>query len=284
VDWQRDTAALLALVRLGPAPPERLLADAAAAGGAEALLRDRGGLLARDLLARAERELLAWRGRGIEVMSPSDRRYPPPLATVAAPPPLLFVAGNLAGADRRAVAVVGARRPTERGVAAATATARRLIADGFTVVSGLAAGIDAAVHRAALDAGGRTLAVIGCGLDHAYPPEHADLQRRIAATAAVISQFPPEERPTRRTFPMRNGVMAGLTQATVIVEALATSGTRVQARLALAEGRAVLLLPPVLEQPWARELAERPGVHVVDSPAALSATIRAIASSLASPA
>ncbi len=273
VDSPCDPAALIALLRSDSGWWARVAGAAADPGGVESLLEAQLGLLAGEARARAQRELDRWREREIEPTAYWDPAYPPALAATVSPPPLLFIAGQLAAADRDAVAVVGSRMATGRGVAAAGAVARRLVADGFTVVSGLATGIDAAAHEAALGAGGRTLAVIGCGLDHVYPPQHAELQRRIAATAAVVSQFWPATRPTRRTFPMRNGVMAGLTRATVIVEASATSGTRIQARLALAEGRAVLLLPPALEQPWARDLATRPGVHVVRSPAEVSETL-----------
>jgi DNA processing protein len=138
---------------------------------------------------------------------------------------------------------------------------------GFVVVSGLAAGVDSAAHAAALAAGGRTVAVIGAGLDHVYPPENAALHRQIAERAAIVSQFWPETPPSRQTFPMRNAVMSGLALGTVIVEASARSGARVQARRALGHGRPVFLLRRVLGQAWAAELADRPGVHVVDEPA-----------------
>jgi DNA processing protein len=142
-----------------------------------------------------------------------------------------------------------------------------LVDEGFTVVSGLAAGIDTVAHEAALENGGRTLAVIGTGLDHCYPRQNASLQRRILANGAVISQFWPETRPARGNFPLRNALMAGLAEASVIVEANAMSGTRIEARAALGMQRVVVLLDTLLEQEWARELAEQPGVKVVHSPA-----------------
>jgi DNA processing protein len=149
------------------------------------------------------------------------------------------------------------------------ATARRiaehLVASGYTIVSGLAAGIDTAAHAGALAEGGRTLAVVGTGLRHAYPPQNASLQRRIAAEGAVISQFWPNTRPDRRTFPLRNALMSGLALATVGVEATRTSGARTQVRAAAAHGRPVLLAGQLLDQPWARDFADRPGVHVFRS-------------------
>jgi DNA processing protein len=142
------------------------------------------------------------------------------------------------------------------------------------VTSGLAAGIDTAAHTAALDANMRTVAVIGTGLDHAYPTQNAALQRTIAARGAVVSQFWPDAPPERRNFPMRNAVMSGLSLATVVVEALHRSGARIQARIALAHGRPVFLSRRLTdEQPWAREFAQRPGTHVFDDPGEITDTV-----------
>ena len=157
--------------------------------------------------------------------------------------------------------------------AAAGAIAEGLAGEGYVVVSGLAAGIDTAAHRAALEMGARTVAVIGTGLRDAYPPENAALQRRIAASGAVVSQFWPETAPARASFPMRNAVMSGFARGTVVVEASHRSGARLQTRLALAHGRPVFLLAPLLAQTWARELAQRPGVHVVTEAAEITAAI-----------
>ena len=262
-----DTVDLVALLRAARVSPKRALADAAAAGGAEALLDARLGLLTADARERASREIEGWQRRGIDIVSPADPAYPGMLRTAGEPPPLLFVAGRLEARDRPGVAVVGAREASEPGLRAARGFATRLIDDGFPVVSGLAAGIDAAAHEAALAAGGRTVAVVGCGLDHCYPPSNRELQRRIAADGAVVSQFWPETPPGRHTFPLRNEVMARISLATVIVEASERSGTRIQARVALDERRPVLLHASVLERDWARALAERPGVHIVHTPA-----------------
>ncbi|HEY1568569.1 MAG TPA: DNA-processing protein DprA, partial [Solirubrobacteraceae bacterium] len=134
-------------------------------------------------------------------------------------------------------------------------------------------GIDTAAHEAALAAGGRTVAVIGTGLHHSYPPENEALQRRIGAEGAVVSQFWPDAAPSRTSFPRRNGVMSGLALGTVVVEASFRSGARLQARLALAHGRPVFLWSAVLGEPWAREFAERPGVYVVDEAAQVMETV-----------
>jgi len=131
------------------------------------------------------------------------------------------------------------------------------------VVSGLARGVDTAAHIGALGAGGRTVAVIGTGLRHSYPPANAGLQNRIAATGAVISQFTPDTPPAGPNFLARNAVMAGYTAATLVVEAPWRSGARAQARMALEQGRRVFLPVPLLVYEWARDYARRPGVIVI---------------------
>ena len=205
--------------------------------------------------------------------------YPPNLRAVHDRPPMVFVAGRLTPADSHAVAVVGARKATRAGIARAGAIAEHLVDRGYTVVSGLAAGIDTAAHTAALARGGRTVAVIGTGLARSYPPQNEGLQRRIASDCAVISQFWPDAPPSRRSFPMRNAVMSGVTLATVVVEASDTSGARMQARLALAQGRPVFLLASLVEQqPWAREYAARPGTQVVQSPEEITAGVERLIS------
>jgi DNA processing protein len=218
-------------------------------------------------------EIAAWEAEGIKLVSVLDASYPENLRAVDDRPPLLSVAGELKPEDARSVAVIGSRRATEEGLAAARAIAAQLVAHGFTVTSGLAAGIDTAAHAAALARGGRTIAVIGTGLRHAYPPQNAELQRRIATDCAVVSQFWPDDPPSRRSFPMRNAVMSGMTLATVIVEASRTSGSRVQSRLALARGRPVFLREAILDQEWARELATRSGVHVFRDPDEVSGAV-----------
>jgi DNA processing protein len=210
-----------------------------------------------------------------------DADYPENLRTVHDRPPLIFVAGALAARDSRSIAVVGARKATSAGQAAAGAVAEHLVDAGYTVASGLAAGIDTAAHTAALARGGRTIAVIGTGLRRVYPPQNASLQRRIADEGAVISQFWPEAPPSRRSFPMRNAVMSGLTLASVVVEASQTSGSRMQARLALAHGRPVFLLRALLAHEWAREFATLPGTYVVGSPEEITGTVERLTSSSA---
>jgi DNA processing protein len=279
----RDRAALVALLRAGRRPWREYVEAVERAGSALPALADelmitegQVSLLAEDpepLLDRAATEIESWEREGLRLLTVLDGGYPPNLRTVHDRPPLIFVAGELTTQDARSVAVVGARRATAAGTAAAVAIAEGLAGEGYVVVSGLAAGIDTAAHRAALEVGARTVAVIGTGLRHAYPPENAALQRRIAAGAAVVSQFWPETAPARASFPMRNAVMSGFALGTVVVEASHRSGARLQTRLALAHGRPVFLLAPLLAQTWARELAQRPGVHVVTEAAQITATI-----------
>jgi DNA processing protein len=225
-------------------------------------------------LERAGADLDRWDAAGMRLVTVLDPDYPPNLRAVHDRPPMVFVAGRLTPADARSVAVVGARQATPEGRTRASVIAEHLAASGYTVVSGLAAGIDTAAHMAALASGRRTVAVIGTGLARSYPPENSELQRRIAAECAVISQFWPDSPPSRRSFPMRNAVMSGLALGTVVVEASHTSGARMQARLALAQGRPVFLLGSlVARQPWAREYADRPGTHVVREPAEITTVI-----------
>ena len=245
----RDRAALVALLRRGRRPWHEYAEAVEGEGSAIAVLEQelagtqgQASLLPEDptpLLDGAAAEISGWERDGFELVTVLDREYPENLRTVHDRPPLVFVAGGLVPQDARSIAVVGARRASGAGLAAAAAIAEALARAGYVVVSGLATGIDAAAHEAALAAGGRTVAVIGTGLRRSYPPENAVLQRRIAAEGAVVSQFWPDAPPTRTSFPRRNAVMSGLALGTVVVEASLRSGARLQTRLALAHGRPV---------------------------------------------
>jgi DNA processing protein len=180
---------------------------------------------------------------GAEVLTLEDEGYPALLRATADPPLLLYVWGSLLPEDVLAAAVVGSRRATPHGVSVARGIARGLAEAGFTVVSGLARGIDAAGHRGALDAGGRTLAVLGSGLDRLYPAEHRALAEAVAARGAVISEFPFGTRPAQWNFPRRNRVIAWISWATVVVEAARDSGSLITAALAAEEGRSVHAVP-----------------------------------------
>jgi DNA processing protein len=266
MESDREIAALVAVLRQTRKPWSAVSECVDATGTAEILLEQEFGLLSESAVQEAHELIDGWQRRGIRVVGRLSGAYPPALGKIQSGPPLLFIAGDTTALEHPAVAVVGTRVPSGPCLAAARAIARSLVREGFTVVSGLAAGIDTEAHKASLVSGGRTVAVIGCGLNHCYPRQNRDLQRQITARGAVVSQFWPETQPSRRTFPMRNIVAAGLSLATVIVEASQTSGTRIQARAALAQGRSVLLLASLLEQPWAQALSRQPGVAVVRTP------------------
>ena len=183
--------------------------------------------------------------RGIEPITLLDDAYPANLRQVADPPPVLFVRGRLDPSDTRAVALIGTRRATSYGQVVADRLARDLAAAGVTVVSGLARGVDTSAHRASVGAGGRTLAVLGNGLDQVYPPENTELARQIIEqnAGAVVSEFAPGVRPDAVNFPRRNRIISGLSLATVIVEAGQRSGALITADFALEQGREVLAVP-----------------------------------------
>ncbi len=178
-----------------------------------------------------------------------DERFPPLLRQIYDPPALLWVRGELTPADNNAVAIVGTRRPTDYGLRTARQFAAALAREGVTVVSGLAYGIDAAAHRGALETGGRTLAVLGSGVDRIYPSRHERLARAIVAQGALLSEFPLGAAPDAPNFPRRNRLISGLARAVLIVEAYKTGGALITARLALEQNREVLAIPGALHNP-----------------------------------
>jgi len=199
--------------------------------------------------------------------------YPTKLRDAEDPVELLYFRGWWDLVETRSVAVVGTREPTSRAVENASRLVRLLVKDGFTIVSGLARGIDAAAHKSAIEAGGKTIAVIGTPLTHAYPKENASLQERIATDFLLISQVPvyryskQDYRRNRGFFPERNKTMSALTEATIIVEAGQTSGTLIQARAALRQGRKLLILDSCFHNPaltWPHEFESRGAVRVKD--------------------
>lgn len=201
---------------------------------------------------------------GAKLVTVLDRdRYPSNLRVIPSPPPFLFYRGELRRDDARSVAVVGTRRASDEGRWCARSLAEKLSAEGVTVVSGLALGIDTEAHGATLNAQGRTIAVIGTGILRAYPKENAQLGERIAERGAVVSQFWPDAPPTRYSFPMRNAVMSGISQGTAVVEASETSGAKMQARIALEQGkRAFLMASLVTREPWAQRYLQRGAIEV----------------------
>jgi DNA processing protein len=223
---------------------------AAAWAADEAALRD-AGLDARSLAALIatrpgvdpEKELALVEKAGVQVLTWDDPAYPTLLREVHQAPPCLWIKGRLDEADALAVAIVGTRAPTVYGKDAAARFATQLAQSKITVVSGLARGIDAVAHTAALDAGGRTLAVLGSGVDVIYPGEHRALAARIAANGAVISDYPLGTKPDAINFPPRNRIISGLSLGTVVVEADEKSGALITTKFAAEQGRDVFAVP-----------------------------------------
>jgi DNA processing protein len=193
--------------------------------------------------AAAYRASLA--ARGLRFVARSDPAYPPLLRAIHDPPVGLFVRGSPEPAvlARPAVAIVGARACSAYGAQVARMLGRELAAAGLVVVSGLARGVDGEAHRGALEAGGVTVGVLGCGIDRDYPAAHRELARRIGENGLVVSEYAPGVEPAPWRFPARNRVIAGLTAATVVVEARESSGALITADLALDEGREVFACP-----------------------------------------
>jgi DNA processing protein len=206
-------------------------------------------LVTFDARAAIERQQEAAGRSDARLVTLDDPGYPPTLKQVAFPPPFLFVRGAIAVEDALAIAIVGSRRATAYGLRMAGRLAGDLAVRGVTVVSGLARGVDTAAHRGALDVRGRTLAVLGCGIDRVYPPENRGLAREVTAAGGLVSQFPMGTPPLPHHFPIRNRVIAGLTLGTVVVEAAERSGALITARLAGEMGREVYAVPGNVSSP-----------------------------------
>jgi len=219
----------------------------------------------QEAISNAENLIAGWALEGINFATFLEADFPSQLLAIHQRPPFITWRGSQSANDSNGVAIVGTRSASADGVRCARQLAFEISGRGVTVVSGLAAGIDTAAHLGALDAGGRTVAVIGTGLLRSYPKQNAALQERIANTGMVLSQFLPEAPPTKISFPMRNAVMSGFASATVVIEADWKSGARMQARLALEHGRPVFLMEQLRQHDWAREYGERPGAHFVTS-------------------
>jgi len=188
--------------------------------------------------------IVQWCGeRNVQIVPLDSPLYPPALRQIADAPPILFVDGELRPCDALAVAIVGTRHATVYGRTQAEKIGYGLAKAGVTIVSGMARGIDSAAHQGALDAGGRTIAVFGCGVGQIYPPENAELSRAIAASGALVSEYHPLTKPHSGTFPQRNRLISGLSHATLVIEAPQRSGSLITARTAYEQGRDVLALP-----------------------------------------
>jgi DNA processing protein len=193
-------------------------------------------------LGGEDRHLVTW----------GSRTYPPLLASIPDAPLALFVEGNPAALSLPQLAIVGSRNPTSLGRDTAEQFARHLAVAGLAITSGLALGIDAAGHRGALQAGGPTIAVLGCGLDAIYPREHTGLAREVALSGALVSDLPTGTPPLRHHFPRRNRIISGLSVGTLVVEAALQSGSLITARLAGEQGREVFAIPGSIHNALAR--------------------------------
>ena len=200
----------------------------------------------------AEETLDLCRRRQVELLLEGSPGYPRLLGQIDDPPGVLFLRGRLEPCDAIAVAIVGSRHATAYGRRVAHQLAGGLARAGYTIVSGLARGIDHAAHRGALDAGGRTLAVLGSGVLEIYPPEHADLAAEIVGRGALLSEAPPLSAPQAGAFPSRNRIVSGLTLGTVVVEAADRSGALITARLAGEQGREVFAVPGPIDSRTSR--------------------------------
>ncbi len=190
-----------------------------------------------------DKELEAVRRHGVTVITVDDGAYPQALKSIYDPPYVLYVKGGFGNGGQKFFAMVGTRRPSEYGKESASKIARALARAGLTVVSGMARGIDTVSHAGAIDAGGRTIAVLGTGVDVVYPPENGDLYERIAENGAVISEFPMGTAGVRQNFPRRNRIISGLSSGVLVVEAGIKSGALITAEFALEQGREVFSLP-----------------------------------------
>jgi DNA processing protein len=276
---------LAAVVRLALTPgvgPRTRLALLERFGSPEAVfdaspsqLREVAGvgakLCQRIIAAREEidpgKEIALCCEHGITLLTPEDEGYPRALREIYDPPGLLFVRGELLPADALSVAIVGTRHATQYGLRTAERLAGSLARAGLTIVSGLARGIDAAAHRGALNAGGRTVAVLGSGVLNVYPPEHVEFAADVAQHGAVISELPPRAAPISGTFPQRNRIITGISLGLIVVEAAERSGALISAQHAMEQGREVFSVPGPVDSRASRGCHRllREGARLVES-------------------
>ena len=209
-------------------------------------------IVAADREINAEEEIELCRQHGIAILTDSSPEYPRALREIPDPPAVLFVRGRLKPEDGLAIAMVGTRHGTPYGLRQAERLAGSLARSGLTIISGLARGIDAAAHRGALAAGGRTLAVLASGVLSIYPPEHEELAEQVIAQGALLSEAPPRAAPRSGTFPQRNRIISGLALGAIIIEAGDRSGALITARHAMEQGREVFALPGRVEDRTSR--------------------------------
>lgn len=282
-----ETVALIALLRLKqPGESWGAIASAVAfEASAAAVFETRMGdaLLpspaALAALAESRATVESWEVQGLRYCTVLDEDYPIRLRDIHEMPPFLFYQGALEKFDD-GMSVVGSRKASTQSQDLAGEIATFLVDEGLSVISGLAEGIDAAAHRAALSAQGRTVAFIGTGITKYYPAQNADLQREIAERGLLVSQFYPDASPTKQSFPIRNAAMSGYGLATIVVEATEHSGTRIQARVAGAHGRPVILTSRVVEDTnWGKSLVGAPNVYVASTLGEMKDAIRSVRAS-----
>lgn len=264
MDAREALVALNMIENVGPVRVRQLLehfgdAPTALRASRQALLHVQGiGQETAEAIAGWEKgidldgELRRVREFGCNLYIQADPEYPDSLRQIYDPPIVLYSKGQLSDKDRNAVAMVGSRRTTHYGQETARRLAYQLAYVGVTVVSGGARGIDTAAHQGALNAKGRTVAVLGTGINIVFPPENAGLFERIAAAGAVVTQFPFNRKADRQSFPIRNRIVAGMTLGTVVVEANLTSGALITAGMALDNGRQVFAVPGRIDSPQSR--------------------------------
>lgn len=227
---------------------------------AESIARTRDAFDADSELALADK-------LGVWVIHLQDGRYPPALKAIYDPPPVLYVKGTLTRADNLAMAIVGSRRCTHYGTEQANRFSHLLASAGFTIVSGLARGIDSAAHRGALATQGRTIAVQGCGLSNIFPPENKKLFEQITENGAVISELPLTYEPLAENFPGRNRIIAGLSMGVLVVEATYRSGALISAQAAMDNNREVMAIPGRIDSPCSLGCHKllKQGARLIDS-------------------
>ncbi len=240
------------------------------------LTKEAGVQLANDKLAIDPE--IEWQRLGryqIKTLSIKNENYPWLLKQISCPPPILYYRGCIEVLAGPAVAIVGSRRSTFYGQEVAGRLARELSADGITVISGMALGVDTAAHRGALEGRGKTAAVLGCGLNLCYPPQNRKLMDDIILNGLVISEFPLNTKPLAANFPQRNRIISGLTLGTVVVEATAKSGSLITANYALEQNREVFAVPGNIGSPYSRGCHRliKEGARLVESTADILAEL-----------
>jgi DNA processing protein len=277
-----ETAALLALLQLKQRGESwgAIASAVALEGSAGTVLDQRAGdalVPSPEILAaldQARDTVESWDARGLHYCTVLDEDYPVRLRDIHEMPPFLFFEGELRRLDD-GMSVVGSRKATRQSQELAAEIASFLAREDLTVISGLAEGIDAAAHRAALNSAGRTVAFVGTGITKFYPARNAELQHEIAERGLVLSQFYPDSSPTKQSFPIRNAAMSGYGLATIVVEASEHSGTRIQARVAGAHGRPVILTSRVVDDTaWGKALVGAPNVYVASTLGDMKEAIR----------